>query len=406
MWLLNVDSLELEEFHGELLSDIPPYAILSHTWSEDEVSCRDVWRGLEGARKKKGFSKIEGCCEMARNNGLGYVWIDTCCIDKRNSAELSEAINSMYQYYEIARICIVYLVDVFPPGPSTTSEQCCESFRKSRWFRRGWTLQELIASPRSDFFASDWSLLGRKGAENDDEHRLGCIQEFEQKLSAASGVPLDVLQFPLFVSHYSIAQRMSWAASRQTKRPEDRAYSLMSLFEVNMPILYGEGLGKAFRRLQLEIMSRSTDQTIFAWRGNSFPHEVLARSPDLFADSGTVLRLRRDQNASIVHTPYHMTNLGLSINMVLYDPGICKKNCKGREYHTEKPSKLVYASLNCTEHSRRVWIGLIPQISDYETWPLQFLRTNTNRLFHFPKEEVPDDVKWRNNHRYDIYIQE
>jgi hypothetical protein len=107
MRLLNTSSLELEEFWD---NDIPLYAILSHTWEKDEVSFQDIQGGT--AKNKAGYAKILASCNQATRSRLEYIWIDTCCIDKSSSAELTEAINSMYRWYKNAYVCGEYLSDV------------------------------------------------------------------------------------------------------------------------------------------------------------------------------------------------------------------------------------------------------------------------------------------------------
>ncbi|KAI6102353.1 heterokaryon incompatibility protein-domain-containing protein, partial [Pisolithus thermaeus] len=237
------------------------YAILSHRWEDDsEVTYKEMIgltkmdeRKKVEVRKRSGYQKIIQCCEQAMKDGHEWLWIDTCCIDKRSSAELSEAINSMYQWYRGAQVCYAYLNDVkesiFPTEPNF------ETFLKSNgwpeWFMRGWTLQELIAPRRIEFFNKEWAPVGNK-------HRLAST------LKDITRIPCDVLRDGLAGKRLSVARIMSWAAHRKTARVEDRAYSLMGLFGVNMPMVYGEGK-KAFRRLQLEIIREFNDHSIFAW---------------------------------------------------------------------------------------------------------------------------------------------
>ncbi|KAI9568213.1 heterokaryon incompatibility protein-domain-containing protein, partial [Boletus coccyginus] len=254
MWLLDAKTLRLRAFPGELPGwrpgprpgQTPHYAILSHCWREEEVLFQDI-QDLDRARGMAGFTKIKHCCEQSLKIGYKWVWVDTCCIDKSSSAELSEAINSMFKWYGHAGTCLVYLDDVDHGDPHRQDSL----FRKGRWFTRGWTLQELLASKRLVFFSKDWSFLGTKGS-------------LLTLLSAITKIPVDALSHNSSFSSFSVAQRMSWAAGRQTTRIEDQAYSLMGLFDIFMPIIYGEG-SSAFRRLQLEIIQRSSDQTIFAW---------------------------------------------------------------------------------------------------------------------------------------------
>ncbi|PMD63972.1 HET-domain-containing protein [Hyaloscypha bicolor E] len=278
MRLLNVHSLKLEEFVGEPGNGIPPYAILSHTWGREEVSFRDMTTDHGALAQREGFQKIVQCCEKAKSEGHGFVWIDTCCIDKSGSAELSEAINSMFRWYREADICYAYLDDVCS---SEDPAQASSSFQSSRWFTRGWTLQELLAPYEVAFLAKDWKEIGTK-----------------QSLSSIISGRTKIDEFTLVNctwDHASIACKMSWASSRNTTRVEDKAYSLMGLFDVNMPLIYGEGR-KAFYRLQLEIMKMSDDQSIFAWVpkghqawGSSRSCGLLAESPNNFEVSDGII---------------------------------------------------------------------------------------------------------------------
>jgi hypothetical protein len=168
--------------------------------------------------------------------------VDTCCIDKSNNTELSEAINSMFRWYRNAAKCYVYLSDVSTNdyNQNNLSPQSWEAaFRESRWFTRGWTLQELIAPPSVKFF----SLEGK---------RLGDKKSLERQVHEVTGLAVQALQGSALFE-FSIAERMSWAGKRETKREEDKAYSLLGIFDVHMPLIYGEGMKNAFRRLRKEI---------------------------------------------------------------------------------------------------------------------------------------------------------
>ncbi|KAI6145788.1 heterokaryon incompatibility protein-domain-containing protein [Pisolithus tinctorius] len=262
------------------------YAILSHRWGV-EVGYEEM-TGLmkmgeeqrEEVRERYGYQKIIKSCEQAMKDGYEWLWVDTCCIDKRSSSELSEAINSMYRWYRNAQVCYAYLNDVdeevFPV------KQDGKKFDKSNgwpeWFVRGWTLQELIAPRQVEFFNRDWVSIGNK-------RRLALALEEITK------IPPKVVRDGLAAKRPSVAQIMSWAADRKTTRVEDRAYSLMGLFGVNMPMLYGEG-EKAFQRLQLEIIRTSSDHTIFAWDPQS-PRtgSVLAEDPSDFRGCGNTRKV-------------------------------------------------------------------------------------------------------------------
>ncbi|KAK0106226.1 hypothetical protein ONS96_003869 [Cadophora gregata f. sp. sojae] len=291
MRLINTSTLLLHEFSGR---DVPLYAILSHGWEDSEVTFEDL-RGGNGP-DRAGWRKVTGCCSQAARDGWEYVWIDSCCIDKSSSSELSEAINSMFAWYRSAQICYVYLSDV----PSADEDHFApdSNFRQSKWFRRGWTLQELLAPARAEFYSQDWVEFGTKSS-------------LEDLIKVITGIT------NLF--HYEnacVAQKMSWAANRETTREEDQAYCLMGLFDVNVAILYGEGGTKAFIRLQEEIITKTDDESIFAWSHQLGRGGLLADSPSFFAESGDVRREYFD-----VARPHHyMTNKGLRMELVLLPP--------------------------------------------------------------------------------------
>lgn len=265
MRLLNVNTLDLKEFFGD---DIPSYAILSHTWGKAEVSFQDLIAGTH--RSKAGWNKILGCCKQALQDKLYYVWVDTCCIDKTSSAELQEAINSMFRWYKKSKMCYAYLEDIQDIHNSS------DSFTRSRWFSRGWTLQELIAPSRVLFFDAHW-------------RRIGSQVDDADAIAGVTGIDSALLQHARSPNNYSVAQRFSWAAGRQTTRPEDRAYSLLGLFDVFMPLLYGEG-DRAFVRLQHEILKTTTDLSILAWPSSLSPTSdaPLAFSLNDFANCGSI----------------------------------------------------------------------------------------------------------------------
>ncbi|KAF2849076.1 hypothetical protein T440DRAFT_356011, partial [Plenodomus tracheiphilus IPT5] len=193
--------------------------------------------------------KVEGFCNLAAVEGFTYCWIDTCSIDKSSSAELSEAINSMFSYYQDSDACYVYL-DVKIQGDRVTLTE----LRNTRWITRGWTLQELIAPSNVSFFDKKWKLCGTRSELVIELHSITGIG-----LEPLSGVDLTMLQ------NYSIATKMSWASKRITTRPEDLAYCLFGIFQVHLPPLYGEGRLAAFRRLQEEIIKYSLDLSFLAW---------------------------------------------------------------------------------------------------------------------------------------------
>lgn len=277
MYLINVLTCKLERFE----TDPPPYAILSHRWREEEVQYK-TFHKPDQRIMFKGFAKIRAVCDLTERYGLQYAWIDTCCIDKSSSAELSEAINSMYTWYQGSHICFVYLDDCTATSGWDYLDRIIRmTTRPSEWFERGWTLQELIAPQRLSFFNNKWEYLGNK-------------EELASRLSRVTDIDTSLLQHKNNLSSYSVAERMRWAAKRKTTRSEDMAYCLLGLFDVNMPLLYGEGT-KAFLRLQEEIVRNIDDHTIFAWRRSTFSPlcvGMFADSPEAFAHSTNTIPLK------------------------------------------------------------------------------------------------------------------
>jgi hypothetical protein len=274
MRLLNTQSLELSRPY--VPREVPDYAILSHRWDTEEVTFADISNAsiLElhsRLRAKTGFAKIQGACQLAYKDGYEWIWIDSCCIDKSSSAELQEAINSMWGYYARSNICYVYLTDV-PDLEAGWGAM----FAESEWFTRGWTLQELIAPACVEFYAKDWVPIGTKFERYDEIAEITSIRP-------------DVLMRARHVGLFSTAERLSWAAHRNVTREEDKAYSLLGLFDVNMPLLYGEGGGKAFARLQEAIYNATVDQSIFLFHYgrqglDKGAQPLLASSPTSFCN--------------------------------------------------------------------------------------------------------------------------
>ena len=274
--------------------EVTKYAILSHRWIEqEEVDYNEVVELAKmdeedraDIRHREGYQKILQSCEQTRKDGYKWLWVDTCCIDKRSSAELSEAINSMYRWYENSRICYAYLHDVH--GSSFPTARNNKKYPNSKgwpeWFSRGWTLQEMIAPRNLQFFNKDWHFIG-------DKRTLSPI------LEAITRVPQHILKEGLSLNRPCVARIMSWAANRTTTRVEDRAYSLMGLLDVNMPMLYGEGK-KSFHRLQLEIIRTSNDHSIFAWSCEGTKvrvGSVLADDPSFFRECDEMELMEPDE---------------------------------------------------------------------------------------------------------------
>lgn len=311
MRLINTETLVAKDFIG---SQIPKYAILSHTWEANEatfagLNSRSLFNGGEA-----GALKVKWACFLAQKDGFEYTWVDTCCIDKSSSSELTEAINSMFSWYESAEVCHVYLSDLRPDHP-------VDKMRKCRWFKRGWTLQELIAPKVVKFYDKDWKFRGTKS-------------ELLEILVRKTKIPGNILTRRVSLKTIPVGARMSWAANRTTTREEDIAYCLLGIFDVNIPLIYGEG-PKAFIRLQEEIIRQTNDLTIFYWTEAEKKHPgsvndesggcvddayqcrgVLANSPSEFKCASS---LETDTHAMVnLDTPeFTITNKGIRINISL-----------------------------------------------------------------------------------------
>lgn len=326
MRLINIHTFQLKEFS----SKPPAYAILSHRWTNDEISYKDFIKDKN--KESIGYAKVKQFCDWVKRSrerdgrprGRGWVylddvdwvWVDTCCIDKRSSAELSEAINSMWKWYEEAAYCVAYL-ESSDPGRSRT-DTSFQLLRDSRcdWFYRGWTLQELLA-PRDVVFCSrNWEKIGHRS----DEGLARVIGEI-------TGIPYTYLQgsveeqnskqeeVTLSPRKACVAKKLSWAQRRRTTREEDTAYCLIGLLGVNMPLLYGEGGFKAFQRLQEELIRQSDDESVFAipsvyWR-NETNLGILGSQPLDFAGCEAIEAIMSKDPGYISRSPYAITNKGL-----------------------------------------------------------------------------------------------
>lgn len=237
---------------------------------------------------KKGYGKILKTCQLARQAGLQYAWVDTCCIDKSSSAELTEAINSMFRWYQRSAICYVYFSDLLKGAMRKTKLRHC------KWFTRGWTLQELIAPNDIDFFDQGWNKIASK-----------C--DLMPELAIITGINIDVLQQKQPLSTVSVAQKMAWSANRETGRVEDIAYCLLGIFGIYMPLIYGEE-EHAFQRLQEEIIKTTPDPSIFAWRLS--PTAYPAQNPQLCVYNGLLAKapLSFSESSTFNTLPSHATS--------------------------------------------------------------------------------------------------
>lgn len=309
MRLINADNFEMQWFSSP--ASIPEYAIVSHRWVDGkEITFKEysqvdrAWLANfkhEDAETDPGLYKIHGACAEARRRGLKWVWLDTCCINKESSAELEMSIHSMFKWYQRTRICFVYLSDVSWNSPRSSPLPKLQ-FQQSKWFTRGWTLQELLAPKNLIFFDSRWYPLGTKN-------------NLQEEIQNASGI------IPEHLSNFRtacVAVRMSWASRRVTSLPEDLSYCLLGLFDVAIRMLYGEE-GGAFRRLQEAIVQNSHDESIFAWTlpSSHSPSPggggILAPHPFCFRSSSSiVLRPETYRLRS-----YALTNHGLKFPVPL-----------------------------------------------------------------------------------------
>jgi tetratricopeptide (TPR) repeat protein len=310
MRLLHFDTLGklvLTDFRGKT---IPPYAILSHRWSDSEILLEDI---ASGAYKdaKEGYRKLAFCAKQAAQDKLQYFWIDTCCIDKWNLRERSRAINSMFQWYKNAIRCYVFLPDV---SVSTATEPVQRSdweasFRASAWFTRGWTLQELIAPVSVEFFSCEG-------------HRLGDKVSLDRLLHDITGIPLAALRnCPL--DQFNTSERMTWAEKRTTTEEEDIVYCLLGVLGISMPTAYGEGEESARRRLQLEVEAAGNAPSIVPFSRN---HRFVGQESHLTELEATLFSNQQTTTAVAILGPGGTGKSQLALEVV-YRTRQNNKNC-------------------------------------------------------------------------------
>ncbi|KAI0196140.1 heterokaryon incompatibility protein-domain-containing protein [Xylaria flabelliformis] len=381
MRLLNTTTFQLEIHNDNNLK----YAILSHTWGEDEILFEDVQHPSSWINKRGG-SKVFHCCARAQADGYKYIWIDTCCIDKSSSAELSEALNSMFHWYAESEVCYAFLSDAKKGNPITGC----------RWFTRGWTLQELIAPKRIEFYDENWEYLGDRMSLINELVAIALIDRpvlarelpgtstmRPHGISRSVSMPYYDSSLESLLESYTISRRMSWASNRSTQREEDGAYSLMGLFGVKMPLLYGEG-SRAFRRLQEEIIKESNDQSILAYYqqhltsniGRLFPSAPSMFVPNIelqykaedsqiyFANGGLSVELRLCP--CLIETVYRSKPSLLGIldcvleTDFLSRPGILLEQAYGNDssrYWRISPSALYIIGLNSNGRASPITVG-------------------------------------------------
>ncbi|KAI6158981.1 heterokaryon incompatibility protein-domain-containing protein [Pisolithus thermaeus] len=411
------------EVMKELDDENTRYAILSHRWGA-EVDYKEMTRLMKmeerkrnEVRQRSGYQKIIESCKQAMKDGYKWLWVDTCCIDKRSSSELTEAINSMYRWYQSAQVCYAYLNDVDESTFPTEGDhdKFAESNGWPEWFMRGWTLQELIAPKEVEFFNKDWVHIGNK-------------QHLEFELQTITGIPYEVLTSGLAGKRLSVAQIMSWAAKRKTTREEDRAYSLMGLFGVNLPMLYGEGK-KAFRRLQLEIIREFNDQSILAWKPR-VPRtgSVLAEDPSDFRGCGKITKVEPGEFIKLIGQYTWRSDIGDSWAQPQYKLAALRDVMDSQQFHTfnisnggiqvflpvipsrDSPSHL-RAVLACTRDLDLVTIDLVSSGRSFartsidSLLPATYAEVKTLYLIHHQdtnetRHEFPFDDKYVSSHGF------
>ncbi|KAK5740102.1 hypothetical protein LTR17_004814 [Elasticomyces elasticus] len=304
--LIDVRTLRLKRVRDKA----PPYAILSHTWGEDEISLQEWESGDPAVTLKEGYLKVVDACKQAERDGFDWLWADSVCIDKTNNSELAESIQCMYAWYQNAEVSYALLSDVdgtcavasdgeraeLGACSSDFNSQRIQQFRRSRWFQRGWTLQELIAPRRIVFYSKDWTIF-------DD------LPGLLPTVSEITNIPETVLRHEKKLGDCTFAQRLSWASGRETKRIEDQAYSLLGILDVVMPPHYGEG-SKAFLRLQKVLLSEEGGMTVLAWNSQDLAQSACLLAPSLacFRESGDI----EAELSSLTTAEYSFTNVGLS----------------------------------------------------------------------------------------------
>lgn len=296
MRLLNTRTLEFEEFFE---SNVPKYLILSHRWEGKETTFQafSTGRHLPPDEASAGIKKIRDFCGIALKAKYDWCWVDTCCIDKMSSAELTEAINSMWSWYARADSCFVYFSDVF----AADARSLRDLLQGSMWFTRGWTLQELLAPRKQRFFDANWTFLGHR-----NEYKI------REALSTITRIPSNYFGKIEAIRSATIAERMRWVSMRNTSRSEDLAYCMLGIFGIKMPLIYGEGF-EAFLRLQTEIIKINDDESIFGWTNSKCSQSgLLASHPRCFADS----RCSDFQLKTWINRPpFGMTNKGIELEI-------------------------------------------------------------------------------------------
>jgi hypothetical protein len=385
MWLINTETEKIEYVADP---ELHQYAILSHTWRrEGEPTFQDIRSRVPNAFQRRigdeeRFSKVRETCRLARARNIPYAWVDNVCIDKTSSAELTEAINSMFRWYKEATVCFAYLVDL----PVGRKKDLQHELSLCHWFTRGWTLQELVAPRTVEFYDEAWNLRGNK-------------HELSELLSTITRIDEPVLRDSSLLRNIPVARKMSWAATRQCTRIEDAAYSLFGLFDIHMPLIYGEG-DKAFIRLQEAIAQDTTDLSLFAWTSLNTDykrqnyHGLFARSPVDFLDCDKLLRILSPVTPT---EEYAITNKGIRLT------------ARMNEGESPGGDKDFLLNLDCLDSSRQqpdgmhsiVFIRLVRTPAGFvRHWaglpvlmPASSVQRSTPRTIYVPKTITPHESR-------------
>lgn len=279
MSLLNVHTFQLVK--PGPIEAWPPYATVSHCRECQDVTIDDRHdvdtQDLNFDSQTAVPPWIIRACIEVRAFGVDLLWVATHCMGRSSRTEHSAAINSLFQIFQGAQICLVHLEDI--EAPKNSLEHLGQQIQQSRWAKRVWMLQELIASEDLQFYDAHWNPVGTK-------------RSLLPILSRQLGIDAAVLEDSKCLLDFPVARRMSWASRLSTIRPEDFAYSLLGIFGVHLTIMYGEGGIAAFIRLQEEILKGTDDVTLFAWKSadDQKYRGAFAHSPSEFEHFGVQSR--------------------------------------------------------------------------------------------------------------------
>lgn len=263
MRLLHVKTLQFSEFVDDATR--PKYVIASHRWTADEASYKEVKDGIaaqELAADNAGHRKVKAFARYVREKvaSVDWLWIDTCCINKESDAELSYSINSMFKWYRNAELCLVFLAGVVDVADSATVSPASAwaSFEQDEWFRRGWTLQELLAPRLVVFVTKDWHVIGRKGypSSSCEGTSVDLGPDLGSRLAKITGVPERVLNDWGASIDMSVEEKLRWMEGRSTTRPEDMSYALFGILGITLSVIYGEGQENARNRVLAALRQR------------------------------------------------------------------------------------------------------------------------------------------------------